>query len=59
MTPSAVSSVRFWPFLVDLTFDRRQMPKGHRVAHVRLDAAGYQADVFNHCKDPGKTFAVG
>jgi hypothetical protein len=23
------------------------LPKGHRIAHVRLDSAGYQASIFN------------
>jgi len=36
-----------------------RMPKGHRIAHVRLDSAGYQAGIFNHCEDSGKTFAIG
>ncbi|MBK7953899.1 MAG: IS1380 family transposase [Candidatus Accumulibacter sp.] len=36
-----------------------RLPKGHRIAHVRLDSAGYQADLFNHCEDTGKTFAIG
>lgn len=36
-----------------------RLPKGHRIAHVRLDAAGYQADIFNDCEDTGKTFAIG
>lgn len=36
-----------------------RLPKGHRIAHVRLDAAGYQADIFNYCEDTGKTFAIG
>jgi hypothetical protein len=36
-----------------------RLPKGHRIAHVRLDAAGYQASVFNYCEDTGKTFAIG
>jgi hypothetical protein len=36
-----------------------RMPKGHRIAHVRLDSAGYQAGIFNHCEDTGKTFAIG
>lgn len=36
-----------------------RMPKGHRIAHVRLDSAGYQASIFNHCEDTGKTFAIG
>ena len=35
------------------------LPKGHRIAHVRLDSAGYQADIFNHCEDTQKTFAIG
>lgn len=36
-----------------------RLPKGHRIAHVRLDSAGYQASIFNHCEESGKTFAVG
>lgn len=36
-----------------------RMPKGHRIAHVRLDSAGYQAGIFNYCEDTGKTFAIG
>lgn len=36
-----------------------RLPKGHRIAHVRLDSAGYQASIFNHCEDTGKTFAIG
>ena len=36
-----------------------RLPKGHRIAHVRLDSAGYQAGIFNHCEDTGKTFAIG
>jgi hypothetical protein len=28
-----------------------QLPKGHRIAHVRLDSAGYQADIFNYCAE--------
>ena len=36
-----------------------RLPKGHRIAHVRLDSAGYQADIVNHCEDTGKTFAIG
>jgi hypothetical protein len=36
-----------------------RMPKGHRIAHVRLDSAGYQASIFNHCEETGKTFAIG
>lgn len=35
------------------------LPSGHRIAHVRLDSAGYQASIFNHCEDTGKTFAIG
>lgn len=34
-------------------------PKGYRIAHVRLDSAGYQAGIFNYCEDTGKTFAIG
>ena len=26
---------------------------------MRLDSAGYQAGIFNHCEDTGKTFAIG
>jgi hypothetical protein len=36
-----------------------RLPKGHRIAQVRLDSAGYQADIFNYCEDSGKTFAIG
>jgi len=36
-----------------------RMPKGHTIAHVRLDSAGYQADIFNYCEQTGKTFAIG
>ena len=36
-----------------------RMPSGHRIAHVRLDSAGYQAGIFNDCEDSGKTFAIG
>jgi len=36
-----------------------RLPRGHRIAHVRLDSAGYQAGIFNHCEDTGKTFAIG
>lgn len=36
-----------------------RLPKGHAIAHVRLDSAGYQAGIFNYCEDTGKTFAIG
>ena len=36
-----------------------RMPKGHHIAHVRLDSAGYQAGIFNHLDATGKTFAIG
>lgn len=36
-----------------------RMPKGHRIAHVRLDSAGYQAGIFNYLEATGKTFAIG
>jgi hypothetical protein len=36
-----------------------RLPRGHRIAHVRLDSVGYQANIFNHCEDTGKTFAIG
>lgn len=36
-----------------------RMPKGHIIANVRLDSAGYQAGIFNYCEDTGKTFAIG
>ena len=36
-----------------------QLPEGHRVTQVRLDSAGYQADIFNYCEDTGKHFAIG
>ena len=35
------------------------LPKGHVVAHVRLDSAGYQSDIFNYLEGTGKTFAIG
>lgn len=35
------------------------LPKGHRIANVRLDLAGYQAGIFNYCEQTGKTFAIG
>jgi len=31
-----------------------RLPKGHRIAHVRLDSAGYQADIFNYCEKLAK-----
>lgn len=36
-----------------------RMPHGHRIANVRLDSAGYQADIFNYLEETGKTFAIG
>lgn len=36
-----------------------RLPRGHEVANVRLDSAGYQAGIFNYCEDTGKTFAIG
>ena len=36
-----------------------RLPKGHRIAHLRLDSAGYQASIFNYCADSGKSFAIG
>lgn len=36
-----------------------RLPRGHAIAHVRLDSAGYQAGIFNYCEDTGKTFAIG
>jgi len=35
------------------------LPKGHVVAHVRLDSAGYQSEIFNYLEGTGKTFAIG
>lgn len=35
------------------------LPKGHPIAHVRLDSAGYQADILNYCEETNKTFAIG
>lgn len=35
------------------------LPEGHRIAHLRLDSAGYQAAIFNYCEQTGKTFAIG
>jgi hypothetical protein len=34
-------------------------PRGRRIAHVRIDSAGCQADLFNHCEDHGQSFAIG
>ena len=34
------------------------MPKRYTIAHIRLDSAGYQVDIFNYCEDTGKTFAI-
>lgn len=44
-----------------------RLPKGHAIAHVRLDSASYQADIFNyldstglrHRRAPGCTDATG
>ncbi len=36
-----------------------KLPKGHAIAHVRLDSAGYQSSIFNYCEATGKTFAIG
>lgn len=36
-----------------------RLPRGHRIAHLRIDSAGYQADIFNHCEDHGQSFAIG
>ena len=36
-----------------------RLPRGHAIASVRLDSAGYQADIFNYCEQTGKTFAIG
>ncbi len=36
-----------------------RLPKGHTLAHVRVDSAGYQASLFNYCEDTHKTFAIG
>lgn len=35
------------------------LPKGYRIAYIRLDSAGYQANIFNCCKETSKTFAIG
>lgn len=35
------------------------LPKGHTIAHVRLDSAGYQSGIFNYLEASGKTFAIG
>lgn len=34
------------------------LPTGHRIAHVRLDSASYQAGIFNYCEETGQTFAI-
>ena len=36
-----------------------RLPAGHVIAHVRLDAAGYQSGIFNYLEETGKTFAIG
>jgi len=36
-----------------------RLPKGHAIASVRIDSAGYQAGIFNYCEQTGKTFAIG
>lgn len=44
-----------------------RLPRGHAIANVWLDSAGYQAGIpstllrtgFNYCEDTGKTFAIG
>jgi hypothetical protein len=36
-----------------------RLPAGHRIAQVRMDAAGYQAALFNHCEEHGQSFAIG
>lgn len=36
-----------------------RLPEGHAIAHVRLDSAGYQANIFNYLDSTGKTFAIG
>lgn len=36
-----------------------QLPAGHRITRVRLDAAGYQAGIVNYCESNGKSFAIG
>ncbi len=46
----------------DLEFIRAcetRLPKGHHIVHVRLDSAGYQANIFNYCEETDKTFAIG
>ncbi len=36
-----------------------QLPTGHRITQLRLDAAGYQAAIINHCEKNGQAFAIG
>ena len=36
-----------------------RLPKGHTIAHVRLDSDGYQAGIFNYGEATSKTFAIG
>ncbi len=36
-----------------------QLPAGHQITQLRLDAAGYQAAIFNYCEHNGQTFAIG
>ncbi|SFM94732.1 hypothetical protein [Nitrosomonas communis] len=35
-----------------------RLPKGHRIAHIRLDSAGYQANIFNYCEETSKTLPL-
>jgi len=37
----------------------QRLPKGHRIARLRADAASYQAAIFNYCEAYGMEFAIG
>jgi hypothetical protein len=37
----------------------RQLPKGTRIKRIRIDSAGYQAKIINHCNEKGIVFGIG
>lgn len=60
MTNSAkATSLRQTTIWVSLRHARCACPRDIAFAQVRLDAAGYQTDIFNDCEDTGKRFAIG
>ncbi|VAW56622.1 hypothetical protein MNBD_GAMMA07-2494 [hydrothermal vent metagenome] len=36
-----------------------QLPTGKRFSAIRIDSAGYQADIINYCEQNNQTFAIG